>query len=314
MKATGFSVRATALRCRFLHSVSALVLVGLSSSAALAQSAPAPFEPSTTVSFEGSVLFNEGGTAFGGTEAQAFLGDLAPLGPGSDGMGFGLSIGRTIDPNWDWRFGAHIASLGDATSSDVDDDAIAESRFAFQYLDAELGYRPELGLPFDGRLFAGGRVLHAESTIAYGYDDPGSDKIGNYGGDSDIWAAGPRLGAEASIPLGDTPFSFNISAAGSALFTGSEQNYDYLRMNGASLAGSGSASRSVDSPLWNAEASASLAYRLGPALSVEVGYRAQQWWDLAPSLDGATDDGSVTLGSTDLLVHSGFLRLTATVP
>ena len=117
--------------------------------------------------------------------------------------------------------------------------ASASSGLWHQTFDAEVGYHPPAWLAENVRLFFGPRILTAHSSINYGFNDFGTDFIGVPGTvhklgkffptTSTSRVSGPRAGFEASVPLAFTtaPISFDISGAGSAIFTLVQDSYSY---------------------------------------------------------------------------------------
>jgi hypothetical protein len=310
-----------ASRVRLLAAVSTLA-IGLASAAPVF-AADIASEPTSTraasvfdgtsVSVYGGFLFNGSGTVFGGVQGDSYLGNLSELGPGGDGNAFGFSVRHALDESWDWRLGVQansFQSAGTQYSGDTS-DSFASSDFDYQFADLEVGYHTTLADRADVRVFGGARILHAGSDIDYGYD--GGSKLGDYHGDAHFWAAGPRVGVEGSLPMGNSPFLLNASLAGSALFTGGDADFAFTTIDTFSDP-EGASSHALASTIWNAEASASIGYNFAPNAMVEVGYQLQQFWNLAPTLSDIARDGSHSAGHQDVLSHGPFLRLTARFP
>lgn len=283
-------------------SVVALSLASVMSSQAAdvaPASASAPFA-GTTVSVYGGYLFNDSKDAFGGTDAGSKLGNLAALKPGHDGGDFGLSVGHAIDPMWDWKFAVQGDEFGAAST--YDGTNFARSDFDFEFADAELGHTTMFADGDALRLFAGARFLHADSDIDYGTSS------NDYHSDGHFWAFGPRAGLEGSMPLWASPFSLRGSVAGSVLFADGHQDFVY------DAGGPGSSQFGLDQPIWNAAISASVAYNFNPNAMIEVGYQAEEFWNLAPSVFNASINGDLTPGQADVLSHGPFLKFTAKLP
>lgn len=269
-----------------------------------------PVDQGWTVSAWGGYLFNGSQDVFSPDESTK-LGNLSSLQPGDDGFNFGLSVGHAIDENWDWKasFNAAIFDNADTTAVDEGADVFAQTKLDFQYGDFDFGYR----VPFaDGsvmRLFAGVRILHADTAVDYGFDDDGFN--GGLTSKTNFWAFGPRIGLEGKLALGDSAFSLNYAASGSVLYSGADRDVFYASdwYDDFQYSSSGSAD-----PIWNAEGSLALAYNFNPRTSLELGYQVQQWWGLAPSVRYAEPDGDFVGGNSDVLTHGPFIKLTVKMP
>ena len=116
--------------------------------------------------------------------------------------------------------------------------ASASSRLWYQTFDVEVGYHPPAWLAENVRLFFGPRILTAHSGINYDFNNSGTDYWRRW----DVRQAWqffarhrscrhrPRAGFEASVPLAFTtaPVTFDISGAGSAIFTTVKDDYSYF--------------------------------------------------------------------------------------
>lgn len=266
--------------------------------------------PSWTASAWGGYLFNDSQDVFSADESTK-LGNLSSLEPGDDGYNFGLSIGHAIDENWDWKASFNASGFDDAQSIGVDGSVgtLAETKLDFQYGDLDVGYQVPFGDGSTMRLFGGVRILHANTSVGYGFDDGGFQ--GALSNTADFWAFGPRLGLEGKLMLGASAFSLNYAVSGSVLFSDADRDVSYASNWYDEFATRGDA---VSDPVWNAEGSLALAYNFNSSASLALGYQVQQWWGLAPSVRSAEPDGDFTPGNSDVLIHGPFLKLTVTFP
>lgn len=290
-------------------SASALSLVPIASTAEAGPVENVPF-----FSMYGGYLFNESDpnaefdpTAFG-------LNGLGELNPGRDGVMAGAEFGRPISPDWDVRASLTGAVFENDRSQDAGDGATATDRLNFQYLDAELGYRP--GVLRDRiRLFAGPRLLHATNDIDYGYDltNGFGRKTGSYENDVDLFGAGLRAGAQADVPLGSR-FSLSLLGAGSAVAARSEHDYSFATTG--FFNNSAGADNDVEwHGTYDVQGVGTLNFALNDRVQLQAGYQVQQWWDLTAEL-GQVDGNEVTAGNNkgDLLTHGPVGRITVKLP
>lgn len=274
-----------------------------------------PFEPSATgqgwtASAWGGYLFNDSQDVFSADESTK-LGNLSSLEPGDDGYNFGLSIGHAIDENWDWKATFNASAFDDAQSIGTEGlvGTIAQTKLDFQYGDFDVGYQVPVGGGSTLRLFGGVRILHADTSVGYGFWDGGF--TGELSNTSDFWAFGPRLGLEGKLMLGESAFSLNYAVSGSVLYGDSDRDVVYGSNWYSDFTDSGDAAAD---PVWNAEGSLALAYNFNPGTSLSLGYQVQQWWGLAPSVRNAEANGDFTPGNSDVLIHGPFVKLTVTFP
>lgn len=321
-----------ARRQRLLGAVSltclTLTLTQAAGAADLVTKAPVAAAPGVegwTFSLYGAWDFASAGTALSFDPSAPFLGGLPSLDAAGDGGTAGLSVRKGFAPGWDWALAAQATSLRGLSSTysatDLPNlgstDSTASSDFDFQVADFEVGYRPDWGKASGLRLLAGARLLHASSDLNYGYD--ASDKFGSYTGDfthdNGYWALGPRIGAEATVPLNASPFALTGSASGSALFGFGGGQYDYRLTNGnGPTVTTGSFSTNTPSTVFNLEASAGVQYRASSTVTFEVGYQVQQWWNVVPTVSMANDSGGFIAGDSDLLLQGPYAKSRSCFP
>jgi len=315
---TAYYFRRPSLRARLLGATSLLCLALVLSDAAQAEPYERPgFYDRSFVALEGGYLFN-GSDKNVDFHQTGFLSGLPALAPGHDGGMFGISFGRPIDPYWDWAFAWKYNSFGTANASTSEN--FASNQFAFQHFDFEFGYRPQTAGPVDVRFFGGLRVLNAHDRIHYGFDTTklGTlDKLGNFDHKIDLWGAGPRGGFQATLPLGNSPAFLNLSGAASAIFTQETTRYDFSFSKatfGSPITGSGS-SRTHNSPtVYNLEGSVAVGFRVSPTATFQIGYQAQQWWNLVTRIGDADDVGGFQPGRSNVLSHGPVAKITIALP
>ena len=242
------------------------------------------------------------------------LGGLAPLRPGKDGGMFGFAFGYSIDPAWDWRFAYRVNSFAKANATDPGPMATASNKFWFQHFDLEIGYRPRSVTGADVRIFAGPRLLNAQNQMSYGFVD--GSKLGNFDHDVELWGVGPRAGIQASFPLGQTTASLNLSAAGSVIFSRVDHRFvfDTSGLAPGPGPGRGSSTTTASPTVYNVEGSVGVGFRIHPKTTVEIGYQAQQWWNLTNQVRDADKFGNFTSGRNDVLIHGPVAKITVALP
>jgi hypothetical protein len=148
--------------------------------------------------------------------------------------------------------------------------------------------------------------MHATNKIDYGYE--GEDKLGSFESRYEhynaVSAVGARLGVDAVLPVEPSGPRLAGSISGSALY-GSFNNHLTVEGTGQS----GGRNHVEDGWIYNLEASAAVQFDLSEISSIELGYRAQQWWDLLESVEDAQGGaGDYSEGSrSDLLVHGPYV-------
>ena len=299
----------------------------------------ATFRERSFISVEGGYWFNNSARNLAFDPDDFLVQHLSPLKPGRDGGTFAVAFGRTFGPQWDWAVAYRYASLRTSSVSSsaassfstgltgTDSvDASASNRFWYQHLDLEFGYRPPQWQAANVRVFFGSRVLHARNKIHYQHDGVTTitspplgdfDKLGNFEHDINLWGFGPRAGLQASLPLAQSPLSLDASGSAAAIFSRVNHKTAFSFMNENfpdDDIGSGT-TRTRSSPIvYNLEGSLALGYRPSNTLSVQVGYQAQQWWNLATGITSADSEGRFQSGRSDVLVHGPFAKLTVELP
>jgi major outer membrane protein len=272
-------------------------------------------------SVTGAYLFNESEDNLSFDPDDEKLGDLEALSPGDDGWLAGVTFGAPIDPVWDWKVSGHAVWLSESKDSSLPPNSAGTEQFAsndldYQYLDIEFGHRLGTMTTHNARLFAGVRLLHASNDIDYSYfDDNIIDKLGNYEHENSVLAIGPRLGVDADFPISDTALQLVTSLSGSVLFGRFERDFSFFEDEFFSV-DSGSESSSDHGTIFNLEGLAALRFNVGANSSLDVGYRAQHWWNMLDSVfEAESDDGDFDEGErTEVLVHGPFATFTVKLP
>jgi major outer membrane protein len=303
---------------------------------AIFDSASAPFREHWFFSLEGGYAANASPSNLGFSPTDPYLSYLSPLRPGGNGGFVGGTIGHTMGPEWDAALSYHATLLGKSneniTASPppagfVTSNALtasASSGLWYQTFDAEVGYHPPAWLAENVRLFFGPRILTAHSSINYGFNDSGTDfigvpgtfdKLGNFSHDIDLAGIGPRAGFEASVPLAFTtaPITFDISGAGSAIFTLVQDSYSYSS-SAVTPTVTGGAESEHHPIVYGLEGKAGLSYHMNGSTTLEAGYQVEQWYNLATSVSLATDTGTYQGGHSSVLSHGPFGKITVELP
>jgi hypothetical protein len=284
------------------------------------------------VSLEGGWLVNKSGDNF------AFSGDLAAGGsltPGRDGRSLGVEVGGAFNPLYDWRASWRSNTFrtatgsGSSTDGPVSNSATASNTLRFQTFDGEIGYRPP-GTPL--RLFAGARVLKSTNTVSYDYEQQQPDKFGTSSTtghgthDAELFGVGPRAGLELTVPFPEPRVFASLNGSVAAIFAKRDHTF----------AGTESFSGFFFPPIvtippstttvvqdfsrhltiFNAEATATLGYRLSNNARVELGYRVQYFSNMLPEIRQVNvgNVSGVVSGNTDVLVHGPLAKLTIALP
>lgn len=287
-------------------------------------------------SLEGGYAINGGPSNLAFAPADPKFSNLSPLRPGTDGGFAGATIGHTMGPEWDAALSYHATLFGKANENVVAPGAVglpvltstiaatASSSLWYQTFDAEVGYHPPAWLAENVRIFFGPRILTGHSGINYDFNNPGTDtgpgtfdKLGNFSHDIDLAGIGPRAGFEASVPLAFTtaPVTFDLSGAGSVIFTTVKDDYAFFSSAPAGFPAVTGGTDSVHYPIvYGLEGKAGLTYHMNSATALEVGYQMQQWYNLATSVTMADDLGGYVAGRSNVLVHGPFGKITVELP
>jgi hypothetical protein len=302
-----------------------------------------PYQDRGFISVEGGYWFNRSERSLTFDPSDDLVNVLPPVKPGRNGWTAAIAFGRTFGPQWDWAVAYRYTSLNtksvagsrfevlDPPFGSQSVNASASNRLRYQHLDLELGYRPPEWQSAGVRLFVGPRVLNARQRMQYDYSgfeevfipfpEPGEfvtfSKLGNFDHDVNLWGVGPRAGLQASVPLGQTPWSFNASGSASMIFSRVNRDFtfNFLIENfpfDDSVAGTTS-SRTWRT-VYNLEGSVALGYQLGNMAQLQVGYQVQQWWSLATRITLADSEGRLQVSQSDVLTHGPFAKITVTLP
>jgi hypothetical protein len=178
----------------------------------------------------GYTLSVEGGGMFGAnTVAEDKLGSAGSAGEIEiqDNVSYrgSVAIGQRIDESLDWKialgFTQQVPSSTYVDSSGGPSSGYAEmeSAFNFQTADLEIGFSPSIDAA-NVRLFGGLRGMHFnDSADKLGYQSGGPGGLGletNY--DNEFIGAGPRVGVEGSMALGDSNFGLSGLLSASAIY------------------------------------------------------------------------------------------------
>ncbi len=300
---------------------------------AIFDSASAPFREHWFFSLEGGYAANASPSNLGFSPSDPYLSYLTPLRPGAGGGFVGATIGHTMGPEWDAALSYHATLFGKSsetaaanlpaffpvTSSTL--AASASSGLWYQTFDVEVGYHPPARLAENVRVFFGPRILTAHSSINYGFNNSGTDgggtfdKLGNFSHDIDLAGIGPRAGFEASVPLAFTnaPITFDVSGAGSAIFTVVQDSYSYSS-SAVTPTVTGGADSEHHPVVYGLEGKAGLSYHMNGSTTLEAGYQVEQWYNLATSVSLATDTGVYQGGYSNVLSHGPFGKITVELP
>jgi hypothetical protein len=305
-----------------------VALMGSVSAVALAAVATAAHAQDVTVP-DGFTLSIEGGAMFGtNTVAEDKLGS-APSGGVveiQDNVGYraAIAMGKQIDPFWDLRVVGAINQQLTSTSTYSASSAGSgsgggffaygefDTDFDYETLDFEAGYRPELTDSFDVRLFAGLRGLHYKDSmdktgVQGSAGSGGPDKIGyesNYS--EDFFGVGPRIGIEASAPLGDSMFGVSGMLAGAAIFGVSRYESEVTVMGSGGAFPVDISSEEESKTVINLEAALGLDMHVNESTTVTVGYRAEGIMGLGYS----GSSGGSGSGADSRWSHGPTLKLT----
>ena len=297
----------------------------------------APYQDRGFISVEGGYWFNGSESSLAFDRADDLVRVLGPTRPGSNGWTAAIAFGRTFGPQWDWAVayrytslktnsvaGSSLQAFGPPFGGSGSVSASASNRLWYQHLDLELGYRPPEWQSAAVRLFVGPRILNAHHRMQYEYsgltpDTPVGDfsKLGNFDHDVNLWGVGPRAGLQASVPLAQTPWSFNASASASMIFSRVQRDFtfNFLQENFPfDTSGAGATNSHTWRTVYNLEGSVALGYQLGNAAQLQVGYQVQQWWNLATRITTADSLGRLQVSQSDVLTHGPFAKITVSLP
>lgn len=253
------------------------------------------------IAFEGAFFQNNvhqddktGGTDKLGNSNGDFSGSIALTKQISSDMDWRLAGAFHLGKNRSWEESGQIPD-GFLTIGYGDD-------YSFQAFDFDVGKHVKVQSA-DIRFFGGLRLVHSDErgvvSESFAPDDPADkggtvDKIGS----SEYWGIGPRVGAEAYYPLGET-WGLTGAVSGSVMWGRREnrEGYRYDFTTGAQ--GSGTLfSESSSQTVTNVDASAGLSWTPLAGATFTAGYKIEQWHNLLINADSSTQT-----------FHGPFLRL-----
>jgi opacity protein-like surface antigen len=277
--------------------------LGGAATAALLVAAPRPAEaqerPGWYGSLEGRYLMSDGDKT---SDSDVFQSVTSSVRPAGDGGGGAVSLGYRFASPWDVQFALSDNQLGEAKSSSplvalhggVSEQMKATASTDYYLLDFDAGYNLVLG-GMDLRLSGGARYAHFNETYhgvfsyLYGshlsYDHYRRVKFSGWG---------PLLGARARMPLGESRFAIIAAGGASALF-GNLTNTSF------------EANLRTTTGVYELEGALSLAYRIDVSWDAEIGYRAEQWWNVVDTRPDLNSTGNRTNGN--LLTNGPFVRV-----
>jgi Legionella pneumophila major outer membrane protein precursor len=300
----------------------------------------APYQDRGFISVEGGYWFNGSESSLAFDRGDELVNVLGPTRPGRNGWTAAIAFGRTFGPQWDWAVAYRYTSLktdsvaGSRFEASLSfppttesTSASASNRLWYQHLDLELGYRPPEAQSAGIRLFVGSRILNARQRMHYEYSQLATQsfdgfntasKLGTFDHDVNLWGVGPRAGLQASVPLAQTPWSFNASASASMIFSRVQRDFafNFLKEDFSPFVDSGAGATSYRTwrTVYNLEGSVALGYQLGNAAQLQVGYQVQQWWSLATRIYVADSEGHLQASQSDVLTHGPFAKITVALP
>jgi len=262
-----------------------------------------------TVSVEGSAQFGTN------TVAEDKLGSAGSASEIQDNFGYhgAVAVGQRVDESLDWKLALGFTEQMPSESSVVFSGGsggygVFTNDFDFQTADLELGFRPEVGV-INLRLFGGVRAMHFNDSLdKLGYSSGGPGGSGaefNYS--NEFFGAGPRIGIEGSLPLGDSMFGISGMAAASAIYGVQRGNADYTLFSG------GLVSPSFPLPpqeswgtVLNLEAALGLDVHMNDSTTVTVGLRGETVSGLSnySGGSGGPSDSRFSYGPTVKLTSS----------
>jgi hypothetical protein len=253
---------------------------------------PSVIDSRVKIAFEGAFFPNN-------VHSADKLGNSDKLGMGDSKDNFSGSIALTkqISPDMDWRLAGAFRTGKDWSvnqSATVKGGTLAASLsdgFSFQTFDFDIGKHVKVQTA-DLRFFGGLRLLHADQNgFDYSFSATPSnpaargttfDKIGS----SEYWGVGPRVGAEAYYPLGET-WGLTGAVSGSVMW-GRRNDRLGINVTVTNPAGHASAtlfSQSSNETVTNVDASAGLSWTPLANTTFTAGYKVEQWHNLLENSD-----------------------------
>ncbi|MBZ9847275.1 hypothetical protein LB565_04630 [Mesorhizobium sp. CA14] len=243
------------------------------------------------LAFEGSFFRNEihDGDKLGLTPDK--------LGHSKAGFNGAVSLTKQISPDMDWRLAGAFHTGRDwsegeslAEGSGVFSASLSHG-FDFQTVDFDVGKHVKVQSA-DVRFFGGLRLLHADQTAidfseSFTPSDPAAeggsfDKLGT----SEFWGIGPRVGAEAYYPIGES-WGLTGSVAGSVMWGRRKDEFllTETTTNPDSHQTLSDESQHSSETVYNVEASAGLSWAPITNTTFTAGYKIEQWHNLIVNAD-----------------------------
>ncbi|UVK52969.1 hypothetical protein DBIPINDM_006414 [Mesorhizobium sp. AR02] len=258
------------------------------------------------IAFEGAFFQNNihNGDKLGGSDK---------LGNSNGDFSGSIALTKQISPDMDWRL-AGAFHVGKNRSFDISGATTGFGNpgtltlgygddYVFQTFDFDVGKHVKVQAA-DIRFFGGLRLVHSDETgdvfESFTPDNPAdkgvsADKIGS----SEYWGVGPRVGAEAYYPLGET-WGLTGAVSGSVMW-GRRNDRVGVNVTGTNPDGHLSAtvaSQSYSQTVTNVDASAGLSWTPLAGTTFTAGYKIEQWHNLLINAD-----------HTNQTFHGPFLRL-----
>ena len=265
---------------------------------------PSVIDSRVKIAFEGAFFPNT-------VHSSNKLGNSDKLGDSKDNFSGSIALTKQISSDMDWRL-AGAFHLGKNRSWDVGGQITGNDPgfltigygddYSFQAFDFDVGKHVKVQSA-DIRFFGGLRLVHSDErgvlSESFAPDDP-ADKGGTFDkiGSSEYWGIGPRVGAEAYYPLGES-WGLTGAVSGSVMWgrreNGAGFRYDFTTgEHGSVTLGSESANQTVT----NVDASAGLSWTPLQGATFTAGYKIEQWHNLLINADSSTQT-----------FHGPFLRL-----
>jgi hypothetical protein len=292
-----------AARRALLTTVSAAALVFAVNNQAEAQTA----SPTWWASIEGQYNWIDG-DALSAIENTA----AGPLGFALEpkhGLAGKLHFGGMLDHDWSASVGIRYGR-----ASKESDSAFAYSEFqaggdadyeeSHFVVDLEIGRDVGLGSSATARVFGGLRFAKFDGDGTGGIYSSFNTAYADFSTSQNFSGVGPRLGIDAAVPLAQN-LRVDIGLAGALLYGKRKAT---VEGSYSGFYGSSSFSEKSNKKVWvpNVEASVALTYLLGSNVSISAGYKAEQFWNVMPTV---SESG---ISNDDRLIHGPFMRLTIT--
>ncbi len=265
---------------------------------------PSAIDSRVKIAFEGAFYQNN-------VHQDDKTGGSDKLGNSNGDFSGSIALTKQFSPDMDWRLSG-LFHLGKDRSWGVSGQLTGSNpglltigygdSYSFQAFDFDVGKHVKVQTA-DIRFFGGLRLVHSDERGAvsesFTPDNPADkggtvDKIGS----SEYWGIGPRVGAEAYYPVGET-WGLTGAVSGAVMWgrRTDETNFKFDFTNGNH--GSGTVfSQSSNQTVTNLDASAGLSWTPLAGATFTAGYKVEQWHNLLVNADHSTST-----------FHGPFLRL-----